>query len=35
MISPGVFSSWDRFKKSYLYPIEKGDSEKGKGALKG
>ena len=28
VISPGVFSSWERFKKSYLYPIEKGDSEK-------
>ena len=33
-ISPGLFGEWDKFKRSYVYPIEREDSQVAKDRLK-
>ena len=33
-VSPGLFGEWDKFKRSYVFPIEREDSESAKLRLK-
>ncbi len=33
-LSPGLFGEWDKFKRAYVFPIERGDSPEAKARLK-